>query len=203
MVSQEPPPLVVAEGKRVRLRHVARSDYDFLYKIETTGTRTTRYRLQGQAPGPDRFAQSLWDGVQVILIAEDNKGRAMGSHVLYGLDWRNGHARIATILLPTIGTGSIALEASELFLTYVFEAFPLRKLYGEVIDLNLDQFSSALGTLCKVEGRLVAHQYVEGAYRDLLYLAIYKSDWMEHRKRKGLWDRVSDAEQKAYTNDRD
>ncbi len=172
-------PLTVVQGERVRIRHVTGRDYEFLYAIETTGTRTTRFRLQGVAPGPERFIQTIWDHTQIYFVVEDLADASLlGTLALYDADFRNGHGKIAVAFVPGISGGS-ALEASELFIDYLFHAFPLRKVYADALELNLVNFRSVIGSPFAEEGRLRSHQYVEGDYRDLVLLALYRQAWNE------------------------
>jgi RimJ/RimL family protein N-acetyltransferase len=201
-----PPPLTVAEGSRVRLRHVTPNDYEFIYAIETTGNRTARYRLGGTTPGPENFAQSIWKNVLTVFLVERLEGSVpLGTVIAYGEDFRNGHAKIAAVFSPTLASGGAFLEGAELFINYLFATFPLRKLYGDVVALNLDSFISALGRVIVEEGRLRQHVFAEGTYHDLVIIAIYRDDWIashdqagswaQNRLPRGLFDAVNTAEQ--------
>ena len=57
----------------------------------------------------------------------------------------------------------------------------LRKVYGESLEPNTHAFWSAVGSIVHEEGRLHAHEYFDGAYRDLSNLAIYRDEWLELR----------------------
>ena len=123
--------------------------------------------------------QTLWNNVLAQFVCVDNaSNRPAGLVFLYAPDLRNGHARIA---------GSITqdqqwrhgLEAFGLLIDYAFEVFPLRKIYAEVFDFNLSQFSSLIDRRLFVEeGRLRQHEFMRGAYHDMVYLALYKETWL-------------------------
>ena len=64
------PPL---SGKRVHLRPVLQSDYDFLYRLFTAEDHTFLWRFRGAAPGPEAFLQMLWQNVLCQFIVSDQR----------------------------------------------------------------------------------------------------------------------------------
>jgi RimJ/RimL family protein N-acetyltransferase len=179
------PPLTVREGRRVRLRHTRPSDYEFLYSIDTTGDRTISYRLRGATPGFERYVQSLFQETLAFLMVESKvDGRPLGSVAAYGCDHRDGHAKIAAIAAPTEPSGGPFIEAPGLLIDFLFAAYPLRKLYGEVLASNLRQFGS---TPYREEGRLREHSWVNGCYEDMIIVALYRDDWNQGAARRAEW----------------
>lgn len=71
------------------------------------------------------------------------------------------------------GSG-IALEPVRLFVDYLFDVWPFRKLYFELPEFNYQQFSSVAEGPLRVEGRLVDHDYFGGRYWDRLILAVHR-----------------------------
>ena len=52
--------------------------------------------------------------------------------------------------------------------------WPFRKLYAEVCEPALEQFHHVLGRFCVEEGRLKQHRFHDGAFRDVVTLAMYR-----------------------------
>ena len=77
---------------------------------------------------------------------------------------------------PDPKTGMV-MDGVVLVVNYAFLAFDLRKIYAELPETNLSQFSSGTGRLFEEEARLKEHVYREGAYCDLVYLSISRSLW--------------------------
>ena len=91
-----------------------------------------------------------------------------------------GYTESSNSLFP-----SLPLEAFMLFLDYLFTVFGFRKLYGEVLEFNLTSFRSIIGKIAHEEGRLRDHEYFDGRYWDLVFLAIYREEWEAKRERLG------------------
>ena len=64
-----------------------------------------------------------------------------------------------------------------LFIEYAFSCWPFHKLYLDVADYNLEQFSSGVGRLFEAEGRLKDHHYLDGRHWDHHILAISRDRW--------------------------
>lgn len=169
-----------AEGRdrRVSLRPVTTSDYDWIYSTSLSEATSYRWRTRGATPSPEAFVQHLWNAVlcQFILEASETKER-LGLSQCYNADFRNGHAYISVLLAEEFRSRAWPLEGVFRFLDYVFATFGFRKLYFETPGFNIDQFASAIGRYLKEEGRLRDHEIFNGTYHDLYFLALYRDDW--------------------------
>jgi RimJ/RimL family protein N-acetyltransferase len=117
----------------------------------------------------------LWRDVLSLMIVESlETQRPLGSVAIYNADFRNGHAKLAASLSPFGSSSRAFLEGLEIFIRYMFGAFPFRKLYGEVLEANLEQFANGPFS---IEGRLKEHTYCEGRYQDLIHIALYREEW--------------------------
>jgi RimJ/RimL family protein N-acetyltransferase len=175
------PPLT---GRRVRLRSIFPSDYDYLYALATSEDMGYRWRFRGMSPSPEAFPQGLWHQVLAQFIIERvENGQRLGLVVAFDANERNGWCHIAMLLDPNVaGTGWV-LEAGALFVNYLFTLWNFRKLYAEVLEFNYRSFSSGGGgRFFHEEGRLKDHEFYAGRYWDLLLIALYRDDW-EHRPR--------------------
>lgn len=171
---------------RTRLRPVVASDLEFLRSLELGGENGIRYRHRGVAASPEEFNARLWAGVlhQVVAIEPDT-GLRLGLIACFGVDWRNGHGHLAFVFSDEARSRGEAADAVARFIDYAFTVFPLRKLYGEVLEFNLGTFRSSIGRCAEVEGRKRLHDWHDGRYWDQLILAVYREAWHEYRKGAG------------------
>lgn len=171
----EAPSLV---GRRITLLPTVPDHYPFLYELATSQEIGFRWRYGGQIPQYEVFVQQMWTGVLAqFLITKTESGQALGLTVAYNADLRNGHAYIAAVMDQNEAFPGSGVEASALFLNYVFATWNFRKLYAEVLEFNLPQFSSGLGNAFKEEGVLRAHQYYGGRFWDMHLVAYYRETW--------------------------
>lgn len=133
---------------------------------------------------PEDFHRKMWLGVlhQVIAVDLANNER-LGILACFGADFRNGHAHIAFVFVDAAPADGRSVDAVEQFLDYLFATFPFRKLYGEVLEFNLSQLSSAVGPIAAVEGRKRAHEWHDGRHWDQILLAVYREQWGRWRQR--------------------
>lgn len=168
-------------GRRVYLREVTPADYDHIREAESSQGLRTLYRTRGVSISPHDFARSLWSGVLVqFLVCANVSGSRLGVVCAYSPDHRNGHAKLAAVLFPGYEGRGWAIEGIELFISYMFRVFPLRKLYAEIFEPNLAQLPSLERFGFWVEGRLKEHEYHDGRYRDQLIYSLRKEDWLEY-----------------------
>lgn len=75
--------------------------------------------------------------------------------------------------------GRQPMEGLRLMIEFVFYAFPIRKLYAEVLEPNLEQFGRGFPRLLEEEGRLKEHAFVGGTYVDQVILSLTRSRWFD------------------------
>jgi RimJ/RimL family protein N-acetyltransferase/acyl carrier protein len=186
-----PPPPTGSPGqvrmatRRVRLRPVAPPDYEWLYDLTTRDEHLVRWRDRGQTFRIEEWIDRLWAGVAAQFVATRPDGTPIGLVSLYHHEARNRHARLAVIFDDATSSPGWRLEAVGLLLDYAFEVFDLLKVYAEVIEFNLDAFSSGLDDLYVEEGRLFDYEYAHGRHWPVHILAIsrarfdaYRDQWL-------------------------
>lgn len=171
-------------GRRVALRPVRPADYEMLYRAELSEALGRRWRHRGTTPSPERFVQTLWDGVLAqFVVVRKSTNEPIGLVGAYDLDWRDATCSVAVTAFPgEIGNGW-AIEGAELFFDHLFAAFPLRKLYAESVEGNYQAFSAGAGLVFHEEGRLRDHDYYDGKYWDKIILAVYRDEWQSRYER--------------------
>ena len=174
--SASPPP---QEGRLIRLVILEPRHYDALYTISTSAETGFRWRHRGTTPSPERFVQSLWDGVLAQFVVERrDTGAVVGLVVAYDANPRHRYVSLAlAATAEEIGHGRM-MEAGALFVNWLFTMWDYHKIYAESIEFNYQSFASGAGKLFQIEGRLKEHEFYGGRRWDLLQLAIYRRDWM-------------------------
>jgi RimJ/RimL family protein N-acetyltransferase len=161
----------------VYLRPISDRDYEWIRATELAGEDGLTYRHRGLTPSPEQFAHTLWHGVVAQYVVSSTTGQPMGTVTSYGADFRNGWAYVAAFLLPEFRGFGWPLEGLEIFISRVFDAFPFRRLYFDVLEPNLNQFGFDLGGIIQTIARFPSHEYVCGEYVDRIVLSIERSDW--------------------------
>jgi RimJ/RimL family protein N-acetyltransferase len=170
------------EGRRVYLRPVTDADYGFLFALSTDEATGFRWRFRGETPSPETFAHGIWHNVIAqFIVCSIATDEPVGHVLAFNANLRHRHAQIAMVVRPDRAGRSWALEGAELFIDYVFANWEFRKLYAEVVDFNLPQFSSITDLpMFEVEGRLREHEYYRGRYWDVLIIALRRERWQEY-----------------------
>jgi RimJ/RimL family protein N-acetyltransferase len=171
-------PVAPLVGRRVLLRTIRPIDYDRLYELEMGNERSVLYRHRGSSVAPEAYGSTLWTGVvsQFVVAPVDHPQDVLGLVACYSGDFRNGHARLAMVIDPARRELGWPLEASNLFIDYLFVTFPFRKLYGDVLEFG--HVAQTFGRrVTREEARLRAHEYHAGQYWDRVTYALYREEW--------------------------
>jgi acyl carrier protein len=70
------------------------------------------------------------------------------------------------------------IEASRIFIDYLFACYEFEKFYAECPEFNLNAFRSGMGSAFVEEGVLRQHERYLGKWWDLHYFALYKDTWL-------------------------
>jgi acyl carrier protein/RimJ/RimL family protein N-acetyltransferase len=165
----------VLSGQFFRLAPVLPPAVPFLYNLAISPDVGYRWRYRGSVPSYQQFEQELWQGMLVQFLVESIQTNQPAGHLIcYNPDLGLGHAYVGAAMAgPYLGTG-IAAEPVQLFINYLFDVWPFRKLYLELPEFNYQQFASAGGRTLRVEARLRNHDYYRGRRWDRLVLAAYR-----------------------------
>ncbi|WP_261565693.1 acetyltransferase [Frankia gtarii] len=174
-----PPPPRFA-GRFLRLMPVLPASTPFLYELAVTPEIGFRWRYRGSVPSYPQFEQELWQGVLTqFLIESIETARPVGHAICYNPEFTLGYAYVGAAISADYTGSGLAVEALDLFVRYVFDIWPFRKLYFEVPEFNYPQFAGAdrknsPGGALAIEGRLRKHDFYHGRYWDRLILAVYR-----------------------------
>src|SRR5215471_257646 len=154
------------ETRHVRLRPLTAGDHAWMHPVVSDRDLVVAWRSRGATVSPETFVRNLWQGVLAQFIVEANAAhRPAGLVSAYNADLHGGTAFFAVTAFPPFLNTGLAIEGSLLFLNYLFSIWRLRKIYVETSEDALSSFKSGLQVMHE-EGRLVAHEYINGEYID-------------------------------------
>ncbi len=169
-------------GRWVTLAPVVPQYMDFLYQLATDEKTGFRWRLTGSVPPPDSFQRDLWKGVfSQFVILERRTSQPIGTVMAYNVELHHGFGFLAAAVIPQAQGTGIAIEATDLFMGWLFMTYDLRKIYLEVPEFNISQISNGVDGLLVEEGCLREHMYYGGRHWDRYIFAIYRSEYLSRR----------------------
>jgi len=173
----DPPPLV---GRHVQLRAITTDDYRFLQLVETSSEIGVRWRFRGTTPSPEGWAQSSGaSSLAQFMVIKRVDRTPLGLVVAYQANFQDGYAYVAAAKFEPKQKSPLMILGIVMFINYVFSCWNFRKLYMEVPEYNLPQFSSRIDRYFTVEGTLREHIYSVGRYWDQFILSVDRSTWQE------------------------
>ena len=158
----------------------------FLRRVELESVAAFRWRHAGVHAPPDEFLSSLFSDVLCsFLVTRASDQPPMGMVAAYGADLRNGHCRVgASRFGPTpVGFQPELVRAVFMVFDYLFQGWPLRKIYLEVPEYNMTQIGSSIGRLFDAEAQLKEYVYLDGKYWDQFLLSLTRERWDQVRPR--------------------
>lgn len=168
------------EGRRIRLRVLDKRDLSTLLRWRNnvedlmlwTAARTP-------VPEPVYFEELQGDyknGMLRLGIEEKATHELIGQAFSYNRNADNGHAFLGIYLAPHKRKIGIGVEASALFIPYLFAYFNLVKLYFDVFEYNVPSLQMAQSAGMHQEGTFPKHVHFGGKRWNLYRFAIYAED---------------------------
>ena len=131
----------------------------------------------------DWFNQALNDKSNRNIyfgIDEIETGDFIGIIQLNNIDYISGTANWGFMIGETINQSKgIGTEFSTLILNYTFNNLNLRKITSYVVENNSISIRLFRKLGFNEEGILRKHYFVEGEYRDILILSLFKDDYLK------------------------
>lgn len=166
-------------GGRVELDPLEPDHLPDLYGLVNEPWALQRWRTRGVTWSPESFGSMLWNGVRTQFVAVDRRsGAVIGLASEYNADPTNRHSSIAVVVGSKYRRRGWPLEAAALFIDYLFDAYPLHKIYANSLGPSFESVSSGSGSVFVPEGELREHEFIEGRYRSFHIGAIYRSAWL-------------------------
>jgi RimJ/RimL family protein N-acetyltransferase len=170
-----PPRLV---GRRFSLKPLTPEHHRAIYQMHLAEDAAFRWRYHGATPTWETFEATLNANVlvQFIVIANQEPTKPMGLVTAYNPNLQDG--TVSAGILGSASMGAGVLEGFILLVGYLFDVWPLRKVYVEAPEYNVGSFASAISAgFLYEEGRLRAHRYYQGRYHDHITWTIYREDF--------------------------
>lgn len=170
------------DGPAIRLRPITRADYGFMWQCRTHPEILYLWMQDRTLPSFEQYTQelegSLSGKILTTLLIETRDGSAPIGYVFaYDFSPFDHTAFISIVIPPAYVQYGWAAEASILFLNYLFTFFDLRKASMDVFAFNQVALEPLLGMGARVEGRFRGQRYYQGAYHDIIRLAVMHEDW--------------------------
>jgi diamine N-acetyltransferase len=170
------------DGPAVRLRPMTRADYGFMWQCRTHPEILYLWMQDRTLPSFEQYSHELEGSLSskalTTLLIETIDGSAPVGYVFaYDFSAFDHTAFISIVIHPTYVRYGWAAEASILFLNYLFTYFDLRKASMEVFAFNQLALAPLLQLGARVEGRFRGQRYYQGAYHDVIRLAVMHAEW--------------------------
>jgi RimJ/RimL family protein N-acetyltransferase len=176
------------QGKRVRLRSIAREDLPRLW--EFNNSLEVELAGGGDPPTPQSLArlqaefenEASKGGRDGPSFAIEVDGLYIGQCALFNI---NPHAHTCELGI-TIGDKAYwgqgyGRESITLLIEYAFQRHNMHKVWLQVHATNIRAVRCYTACGFREEGRLCAHVWSNGQYEDLLMMGLLRSDWQQLR----------------------
>lgn len=179
---------VTVEGRAVALRPVLEQDYPTLYSWRVDADFVSLWVTGGRRiPTYNQYLpelkQFLAEGI--TLLAVDNRSGHPGGFLrAYNLNPVDGWTWTQMYMTPLVRKRPFWIgEAAALFAHYLFEMFPLRKLYFEVFEYNIQSLRLCERLGCRPCGRFPDHIWYGDKMWDSVLFTLTRKDWDDLRDR--------------------
>jgi RimJ/RimL family protein N-acetyltransferase len=170
----------------IALRQVLETDLPFLFQLLGDPTRVHLW-LRGRPVYDEAGFRQTWSawtsGMMGAKFIIESAGRPVGLVFDYDRTLDDGWTRVTTLVLEeSAGRGGGVIGAC-LFMDWLFQSLPLRKMYHEVFGYNESVVRMWRKVGLTEEGVLKGDRYWNGAYWDLHIFALYREAWPKVRDR--------------------
>lgn len=164
---------------RVRLRPILDHDIVPLYLASFDPANAAQWRYRGRTLPMDEFVSTLFGGVIAQFMVEMvDTGEPVGLVAAYDENRSGLNCKLAFLRCgPRVhGDAAAVFEGLALFISYLFDNFPFRKLFAEVPAYNMSLFAD---DFADHEGVLKEFLFHKGEFVDLHYVSIARDRWAE------------------------
>ena len=148
--------MILPSSRKVVLADISDDLMPEFYRICVLSDSALGWRYHGSIPSFQQFCADFTGGVHNQLAVREPKGGGLlGLVVSYGYDPINLTTKVGVVVEePGVGIGG---HAGVLFVDYLFRCWPLRKIYFEVPETNLDAAMNVLSNFAEHEATLRDH----------------------------------------------
>lgn len=172
-------------GRRSILRCVNDHDIPYLARLYRDLDERELWTSRNSMPTDSTFREQFYHDLQgyyhtaFVICVKDKPDIPVGFFYTYQYSPSDGTLFTTIVLDRSNRLNGVAAEAGMLAYRYLFNNFPLRKIYADIFDFN--QSSLAFARQCGFveEGYLKHHTFRAGAYRGLYTFALYRKECKE------------------------
>lgn len=176
---------LVMEGATVHLRPVSQVDFPAFFQWSLD---TSQFHFLGAAQGVSTFENfaarldaELRGSVTFILVSAD-RSEIFGYVQAVELRLDQGWCFVRSYAEPEYRGQSAAVEATVMFLDYMFRTFDLRKIYMEVYESELEWLKPLIAAGLVQEGKFEQHIWAGDKYQDVVRLVLDHGRWLDDRR---------------------
>lgn len=103
----------------------------------------------------------------------------------YDFSLQNGHCKLVVYICPKYRKTGVGAFATVDFISYLFETYPLRKLYSTIYEYNSESLKCNRSAGFVEEGVLKDYRYYNGELHNIHYLSLSRQTY-EQRMRKWI-----------------
>lgn len=168
-------------GRLTTLRALHERDFPVLYEWRTDMASVHLWSASRRPMTFDQFQQELramTTGNMMLVFEIMETGQPFGFSQVAQIDTQHGHASILFFICRDFRSRRMhSLDAALLLQRYLFEYFPFRKLYAEVLEYNRDSKQALEKLGWRLEGRFREHAWFRDRFWDLLRFSIGRTEW--------------------------
>ncbi|MDP3729853.1 MAG: GNAT family protein [bacterium] len=170
----------ILETRRIRLRPIEEKDFPILHMWRNEVEYIKMCSNRRNPVNFEKFVAELKHDSQKnrhlqLLIEIQEKNISIGTIFSFDLNFTDGYVFIAIYLTSEYQKRGYGAEAGILFLCYLFDHFPLHKIYFETFGYNRHSLSTLKTAKFIEEGRFKEHRFFEGERHDVIRFAAYRS----------------------------
>jgi RimJ/RimL family protein N-acetyltransferase len=169
-------------GEHVTVRPTKPEDYERLYAwsldLATWGAVTER------APVPTTFAdyvetmdRDTRDPKDTLRWAVDVDGELVGRAIMYAFDPLARNAAVGVSLAPDQRGKGYGRDVLRVLVDFGFRHRNLHRIWLETLATNVAGLRAYAAAGFVEEGRLLEHAWVDGAYVDMVRMAVLRAGW--------------------------
>jgi RimJ/RimL family protein N-acetyltransferase len=171
-------------GKQVVLRPLIEPDYLTLFSWRNDAEWLYLWshprRLVSYVEFVSTLEKSLHTDVDIwLLIIEKESKEPLGFVYSYDTKTWDCHTFLTMFIASPFRGKSVGLEAGALFIQYLMDYFPLKKVYADVFEFNSISQSFVKDYGFVEEGYFPSHRYYQGKFWGMYRLALYREKWDE------------------------
>lgn len=172
------------KGEFIELKKTTMNDAVDIYRWRTSRSGRYMRKVEDYSVESQReWIASRGSNEVNYIICDIATGQKVGTVGIYDINWVDKVANVGRLLLDAeclTKSTPYGLEALKVTYDYVFNIIGFHKITGDILGLNADMFKLQIFLGMKQEGYLKEHVWIEGEYRDLYIMSIFKPDFLRY-----------------------